>query len=142
MSKKKSIKFKNIRLYPSIQTVDVWIVNDIENLPYAFEKRYGANMEYYHNEINDIAQSSIAYVQNISGTKNSESNAMNIVAVFFDLKPEYIVHESIHIIAHASELVGIEFNNKTDEWLACLAEYLFIEISDIKTYIDYDYEKS
>ena len=137
MKVKRTIKFKNIKLYPTFQTLDVWVYSDSIKLAPAFVKRYGASVEYYSEELDQ--PKARASVRKITGTIKSEVNgAEKIVMILSGCEKSYIVHEIIHVISFLSELTGIEYNNKSDEWCAYMAEYLFNEISDFKTYSNYE----
>lgn len=137
MSTKKVIKFKNIKLLPTFQTLDVWVCSDAIELAPAFVKRYGASFEYYSEELDQ--PKARASVRKITGTIKSEvKGAEKIVLILSSFNHAYIMHEIIHIISFLSEITGIEYNNKSDEWCAYMSEYIFNEITNYKTYSNYE----
>jgi len=122
------MKYKEIRIYPSVWTMDVIISNSEKDLKNISEKRYG------------IFDDPIMFNQccSIHSEKKGELNCeKRVVLSLKSLKDKKtIVHELIHAIWHISEYVGYEMSYNTQEWQAVLFEYLYDEILK-NNYVDY-----
>lgn len=110
------MKFKRIRLYPTLFNLEVWVgKNDTAAL---FSKYYGASVEYYERE---MTSSNYVVVINSKRTKYK-----TIVMQLSSLNKSIIVHESYHVLKEVSNITGLEMDNQ--EWCAYFLEYLFDEI--------------
>lgn len=128
MSKKK-ILYKEIKLHPSSWCLDIFICNDNELLALAFNKYFGASKEYYKEE------GFGNYVASITSTKQSLNKGHRRIVMVLKSYIDYIfVHEIIHVLFHLSKNSGNEIKYKSQEWVAQMAEYIYINGSDLKTY--------
>lgn len=116
---------KEIPLYPTLFTVDVWVSNNQDELAKCFHKRYGASIEYY-KEKTDADQ-----VVSLTATNESEKNGHKcIVMNISEFNDSVIVHEINHVIHHLSEYTGIETTYEAQEWCSYMQEYLFDRIKN------------
>lgn len=125
------IRFKQIRIYPSNWTLDVYIAanHDKRRLSEIFHKKYGASVDYYYEEI--VGNQ----VMSIQSTDLSESQGkLEIVMILCQQRLDVIVHELIHVIWHYSNNCGVEMTYQSQEWQAVLFEYLFEEVREFNTY--------
>jgi hypothetical protein len=135
---KKKIRFKTLKLLPTFQVLDVWLCNNSVDLAECFVKRYGASLEYYKRELHKSRMYS-GTVRQITGTQKSEIKGnQHIVCIINVFRRGIIAHEIIHILFYLNEDTGVQINTTADEWSAYMMEYLIDEISDLKTYKEYD----
>jgi len=112
--------FKEIPLYPTRFSVDIWVCNNQDNLAKYFKKRYGASVEYYKEE---VAPNQVA---NLHSTIESELNGeVRIVMNVIDWDLNVIGHELIHIIYHLDKICNLGIDFHCQEWVSYLFEYLF-----------------
>lgn len=130
------IRVKEIKLEPSEWYLDYYIVDE----PYAgnfcskesrqklssfFEKRYGADREYYFEQFHEINT-----VLTISSTKESEMSGETRIVMIINPDVKTLVHELVHVLHHFSNNSGIELSYDSQEWQAILTENLFTQCSD------------
>lgn len=112
--------FKTIPLYPTLFHVDIWICSNLENLSECFSKRYGANKEYYQNELRPNQTTTIV------ATKDSELKGLKTIVVNMnDWDNNIVVHEMNHVVYTLAEICGLETGPKNQEWISYMLEYLF-----------------
>jgi hypothetical protein len=116
------MKFKEIRLYPSVFTLDVYVVDDASKLTDLFEERYGADEDFILTLHTNLCLSFDTDV-------NSELKGNRVFVIIFDeIRPNIVSHELIHLMWQLSEVIGIELNTHSQEWQALFMEYLTSEI--------------
>ena len=116
------MKFKEIKLLPTLFTLDVFITNNVNKLVPIFEKRYGLTLQ-------DMEGTQINEVSIIDSGKKSELKGhTRICLIMGSFNIGTIIHEMQHIIWKLSKLTNIELNYDSQEWQACFMEYLYSEI--------------
>jgi hypothetical protein len=127
------VNYQNIRLAPTHWTLDVWVCNNKENLLRAFNKRYGASVEYYRDWL------TMNQVCNISSIKKSEGKGENyIILNVTSLNTQVLVHEIIHVIFQMNKKTHIDICDDSQEWVAYMTDYLFEYIRNPKNYKEYE----
>lgn len=116
------ILFKTIPLLPTQFSVDVWICNDKSALANHFNKRYGASVDYYIDNLTPN-QCMELVTTNKAELKSTHTIVVNMTA----LKAPVVVHEMNHVIHYLSKITGVEINQQCQEWHSYMLEYLFIE---------------
>lgn len=112
--------FKAIQLAPTHIYVDIWICNDQDNIAKYFNKRYGASVEYYKEEISPNQVCDL-YSTKESELKGERRIVMNVTS--FDMA--VIIHELIHVVYRLAKICGMETNYDSQEWISYMVEYLF-----------------
>lgn len=116
------MKFKEIRLYPSVFPLHVYVTDNHYNLEDIFKKKYGATDEFVASLHTDLAL-------RLETKSGSEMKGMRVfLLILADLKPDIVAHELIHLLWHFNETVGVEMNSNSQEWQALFIEYLTSEI--------------
>lgn len=116
------IRFKEIRIYPSDFTLDVYVVDDASKLTDMFEQRYGADEDFILTLHTNLCLS-------FDTDLDSELKGYRVFVIILDkLTPSIVSHELIHLMWQFSERVGAELNTNSQEWQALLTEYLTEEI--------------
>lgn len=137
ISEKKKLKtgyFKTIPLLPTAFSVDVWVCSDLDNLCKYFNKRYGASIEYYQDEISENQ------TMTLISTRKSELKGKKTIVVNVDsFNMGTITHELGHIIFHLSKICGMETNYSSQEWFCYMLEYLYTNCQNDGSFKIYDY---
>lgn len=137
ISEKEALKkgyFKTIPLYPTAFHVDIWVCSDLDNLCKYFNKRYGASIEYYQDEINENQTMTLV------STRKSELKGIRTIVVNVDSwNMSTIIHELSHVIFHLSKICGMETNYNSQEWFCYMLEYLYSNCQNDSTFKIYDY---
>jgi hypothetical protein len=124
-----SVKFKTVKLHPTEFSLDVWIGDSIEYFSELFNKRYGDSKEYYKETL------TLNQVMIIDPTDGSEcAGERRIVLNLDDFDLVTMVHELFHVVMELSFCSGVEVTRESQEWGACMIDYLFREISDENKY--------
>jgi hypothetical protein len=114
--------FKEIPVLPSAFKLDVIICRDLKTVAKFCNKRYGATVEWY--EENMHLDSCCA----LYSTKQSDLKGTLRPLVILEYKKAHIVaHELIHALWKLADCIGYEITIHTEEWQAVLYEYLFTE---------------
>jgi len=115
-------KFKEIRLYPSEFTLDVYVVDDASRLTETFENRYGADEDFTLTLSTNVCLT-------FDTDLNSELKGYRVFVIILDsLSHKLVAHELIHLLWQFSECVRVEMNPDSQEWQALFTEYLTSEI--------------
>lgn len=115
--------FKEIPLIPTHYCLDFWLFDSLEQACEQFSKRYGESKDFYKDWIIPNMVSVITSTVE-SEAKGDEKIVMNISAPI-----DYvIVHEVVHVVFKLSKHTHVEMKSKSQEWVAYMAEYIFIEI--------------
>ena len=123
------IKFKEIRLYPSLFYLDIFITKDLKALREIFNERYGLDEDgFYGTQINEVGT--------IDSCKKSLMKGETRIYTIIESikKSDIIVHESQHILDHLNRLTNIDLSESSTEWKSMFVEYLFTEITDKNNY--------
>jgi len=117
------MKFKEIRLYPSLFYLDVFISKDLGLLQKIFKKRYGLKKcDFKGTQINEVATID-------SDKKSILKGETRIYTIIGSIKKhDIIVHEINHVLDHLNRLTNIDINESSTEWKSMFLEYLFTEI--------------
>jgi hypothetical protein len=119
------MKLKTIKLLPTDFCVDVWIGGSISTLAEAFSKRYGASIEYYKEDMH------INSLSTINSSDDSELKGhTRFVMILQKKNNQVIVHEVLHLLWHMNKRIGLEMSFESQEWQACMFDYVFSEIID------------
>lgn len=122
------MKFKEIRLYPSEFTLDVFISKNPFKLKDILRKRYGATDDFILSLKPNLAI-------RINSDKDSEMKGLVCFMLFLeDNKPSLVGHELIHTLWQFADLTGAEMNYHSQEWQAMFIEYVTNEIMNDKNY--------
>jgi hypothetical protein len=132
------IRFKEIRLFPTLFYLDVFIIepykeddekNNLlrEKLSKLMSDRYGAAKQYYYNELE-----SINWVNTIKTTDTSIVKSERRIVLVIEPKIVNLIHENVHVLHHLSEMTGLETDHNSTEWNAYFLQYLFEEINDFE----------
>lgn len=117
------IKFKQIRLYPSDFSLDVWVGDTIEIAPF-YMKYYGFSINRTEGSIGNN-ECALIY----SGENCEARGEKRIVIKLMSLDDVgIVVHEAIHALFEFSHVVNTELKYDTTEWNAIMGEYIFNEI--------------
>ena len=121
------MKFKEIKIQPSLWTLDVIVGGSQKKVNKLCKKRYGIG-DYMDSEKDECSE--------VQTHKKSElKGERRIVIIIASLKDKRaVVHELIHAMWMFAKAIGYEMNYNTQEWQAVLYEYLFHEILDKKGY--------
>ena len=124
-----SVKFKTVKLHPTEFSLDVWVGDNVDFFAELFNNRYGASKEYYQNML------TLNQVMVIDSTDGSECGGERRIVLNLD-SFDYVtmVHELFHVVMELSFCSGVEVTRESQEWGACMIDYLFREISDEKKY--------
>lgn len=116
------MKFKEIQLYPSVFTLDVYIIDDASKLAELFEERYGADEDFILTLHTNLC---LSFDTDI----NSHLKGNRVFVIIFDeLLPHIVSHELMHLLWQFSDIVGVEMNDNSQEWQSLFIEYLTSEI--------------
>ena len=132
------IRFKEIKLLPTEFNLHAYVVGDryshsiISNkdrrlLADVFHKRYGAESEYYYSDLDRVDS-----VQTLNTTVKSESKGSTTIVMVISPYLKSLVHELIHVLWHLSHTSGLDMDYNSQEWQACMYEYLFTELKDFR----------
>lgn len=126
--------FKEVRLIPTLFSVDIWVCSDSDNLAKYFNKRYGASTEYYKENYCNNA------VEDITATESSEvGGEMRIVMHINSWDIPTIIHELNHVIHHLARRTGLGTNYECQEWTSYMLEYLFEQCQNYGTFKTLEY---
>lgn len=119
------MRFKEIRLFPSVWKVDVILAEDStpEDIVKFMGKRYGIPEHLCE------AETIIDSVTSLTSSADSQLKGhKRILMVLQDVTDHAtLVHELIHVMWHASKFIGLNMNPDSQEWQALFIEYLFTE---------------
>jgi len=132
------IKHKEIKLLPTLFSLDVYIVGekykhnrisekDRKVIASIFVQKYGHGYEYWHEQTNSVNE----VFQVTGATKSEHGNTKRIVMVINPHIPT-LVHEIIHVLWYLSKYSGLDMDFNSQEWQACMAEYIFTESKNFK----------
>ncbi len=125
------VKLKEIQLHPTDWKIDVWWYNVNQESTDKLDKLMTARYGIPYTE--DIDGGS--FVSSVDTTTKSKlKGTSRIVCVLSSLDIRIVVHESVHLMYRASSRIGYEINKDSQEWQACLMEYIVHEILDRKSY--------
>ena len=116
------MRFKEIRLYPTEFTLDIYITEDASLLTEIFENRYGADEDFILTLDTDIC---LSFETDIGSELRGHKA---FVIILKKLEPYIVVHELIHLMWQLNETINIEMNKDSQEWQALFMEYLTNEI--------------
>jgi hypothetical protein len=116
------IRFKEIRLFPTEFTLDVYVVDDASILSDMFEERYGADESFILTlKTNECLSFETDLYSDLKGDRV-------FVLILDNLKPYIVAHELVHLLWQLSETIGVEMNPDSQEWQALFIEHLTSEI--------------
>lgn len=119
------MKLKTIKLLPTDFYLDVWVGGSVATLAKAFAKRYGASVEYYKEDMG------INSLSTINTTNESELKGHTRFVMILQRKNnKVIVHEILHLLWHMNKRIGLEMSFESQEWQACMFDYVYAEIID------------
>lgn len=133
----KKIKFFEVPLLPTLRTLDVFLIKEPLQPGNAYseearrqlcgilEKRYGNGFEYWYEQ-----QGSVNEVFRIDAAKNSLLSGESRIVTILNCDTEIIVHEAFHVLMFLSKECGVEVNYESQEWGACMLEYIFKAIQE------------
>ena len=116
------IKFKEIRLYPSVFTLDVYITEDASCLTEMFEERYGSDEDFILTLDTDIC---LSFETEFGSTLDGDRV---FVIILKHLEPYIVAHELIHLLWQLNQTIGTNMNIESQEWQALFIEYITGEI--------------
>ena len=121
------MKYKEIKLQPSLWTLDVIVGGSQKKVNKFCKKRYGIN-DYVDSENDECSE--------VTTHKKSElKGKRRIVIIIKSLKDKRaVVHELIHAMWMFAKAIGYDMNYDTQEWQAVLFEYLYDEILNKEGY--------
>jgi hypothetical protein len=118
---------KVVDLHPfSEWKLDVFIGGSDSQLNDIFKYRYGVDYDGTENCVYTID----------SDMQSELKGHTRIVMRVQSFDTSIMVHELLHVLWHASKCIGFEMNYGTQEWQACMFEYLFDQCRDKKTYTE------
>lgn len=104
--------------------LDVFVGGGYKQLNEIFKTRYG--LEY---DGNDNCVCSIE-----SGIDSELKGHKRIVMRLQSFDTAIMVHELLHVLWHGSRWIGYEMKYDSQEWQACMIEYLYVQCKDRNTY--------
>lgn len=116
------IKFKEIRLYPSEFTLDVYVAEDVSLLKDIFKAQYGANEAFL-----SIMHKDMAIMFETSIDASMKGNRV-FVLILSSLNPKLVFHELIHFMWQFADVSGVEMTTDSQEWQALFIEYITEQI--------------
>ena len=133
MKKKKTpFKMYEIQLPPTLYTMDLWLCNDLEGIPKAFSKRYGASTEYYKEE---AISNNFAAI--ISPTPDAPLKETRLVCFLTDFSNLTVIHEANHIVYKLFKVIGQEICQEVQELHCIFLEYITDKIfKTVKEFTD------
>lgn len=135
-----SIKYKEIRLYPSDFSLDV-IEASMENHDLAVEF-----MQYRYGMTEETLGDTRLYDMCTAiepGKKNKVKNEIRIVVMLNNLnRADILVHELIHALYRLEDIMGLEIHVDSQEWQALMMEYMFKETYTEKGWKEWKPKKS
>lgn len=117
------IKLKEIRLFPSVWYLDVYVIENKDDAPFLHEilsRRHGNPPKFYKKHT-DIDATHL-----LESTIESELAETRVV-VIYDGDIITLVHELLHVIWYFGNCTGAKITKETQEWQALLYEYLYSE---------------
>ena len=132
------IRHKEIKLIPSFHKLDVYIVgnrynhnaiskNDRKSIASIFHAKYGGGYEYWYENTKRVNE-----VFDTVGDKSSEHESMRRIIMIINPSIEVLVHEIVHVLWFLAKLSGLDMDYKSQEWQACMQEYIFTEVKNFK----------
>ena len=132
------IRLKEVKLTPTQFTLDAYIVGDRYNhnritkedrviLSKMFNKRYGGGFEYWHENTGEVNEVFTAH-----GKNGAEIGDTKRIVMVINPCIKVLVHETIHVLWYLSRESGLDMDFNSQEWQACMGEYIFTEIKDFK----------
>ena len=116
--------FKQIQLLPTEFTLDLWICSDIDNLHNGYAKKYNKSADFFKEELTHNCTYSFIC--------NDRYRHITIAVNSLDLGT--IVHEAVHSVYHLSQFCKVGVGLESQEWVACMVEYIFNHAKDFKSY--------
>lgn len=114
------VKIKEIKLLPSLWTLDVLyskLIPEIEKVAFEY---YEINHDYFGDKC----------INSVTKAWSFKDNQNRIIMFIDSKRPGLITHELVHVLWRFADSVYLEINIDTQEWQAQLHEYLFNEIVD------------
>lgn len=118
------MKFKEIKILPSLWTLDVLIVEDEKDAIKFQVERYGIRKRHVDTEKNINSVTTM-----VSSKKSILKGETRIILILENLQClKTIVHELVHVLWHFGRETGSEITFHSQEWQAILMEYLFDQV--------------
>ncbi len=132
------IRYKEVKLIPTPFKLDVYIVGDRYNdnritkkdrqgMAAILNSKYGHGYEYWYENTSKINE-----VFHTIGDKKSEHEDTKRIVMIIGPCIKTLVHEMIHVLWYLADASGLDMDYKSQEWQACMGEYIFTEIKDFK----------
>lgn len=133
------IRYKEIKLIPTLFSLDVYIVgdrysekkiiteSDRKTIATIFNNKYGHGYEYWYENSNTVNE---VFASN--GDKKSEHGETRRIVMVINPCIKTLVHEMIHVLWYLADASGLDMNYKSQEWQALMGEYIFTEIKEFK----------
>lgn len=135
-----SIKYKEIRVYPSDFIMDVVEApkEDSKEMIEFLKERYSINTD----EFFDSHQTWDFCATIEPGTKNKVKNQIRVLLCVDNLdRADIVVHELVHALYRISDFLQLEVHYDSQEWQAVLMEFLFKEIYTVKGWKEWKSKK-
>jgi hypothetical protein len=104
--------------------LDVFVGGKESQLNEIFKSRYG--LEY------DGTEDCVYSIE--SGTESELKGHKRIVMRVQSFDAAIMVHELLHVLWHGSKWIGYEMKYQSQEWQACMLQYLYNQCKDRNTY--------
>lgn len=129
MKKESKVYFKEIVLLPIHIKMHAWIVNDQERMAQLFHEAYGAEKEYYYDEITPFQ------VCVISSTDDSKFKGERIIVLnILKLDLKVLVHEINHVFYKLNKMIGQKMTQSNQEWHSYMLEHLYDQLDKLDKY--------
>ena len=132
------IRYKEVKLTPTLFDLDVFIVSDRYNhnaitksdrksLSKILHIKYGGNYEYWFENSETINE-----VFTTRSHKKSYFKGELRIVLIINPSIKVLVHEVIHILWNLAKATSLDMNYDSQEWQAIMYEYIFTEIKEFK----------
>jgi len=132
------IRYKEVKLTPTLFSLDVYIVGNRYNhnritdkdtgyLAKIFNIKYGHGYEYWYEQTKRVNE-----VFHVTGAKKSEHQDRKRIVMVINPHIQTLTHEIIHVLWYLADASGLDMDYRSQEWQACMYEYIFNEIRHFK----------
>lgn len=132
------IRYKELKLTPTLFDLDVFIVGDRYNynaitksdrktLATILQQKYGGGYEYWFENSETVNE-----VFTTISNKSSEFKGERRIVLIMNPSIKVLVHELVHVLWHLAKATSLDMSYDSQEWQAIMFEYIFTEIRDFK----------
>lgn len=128
------MKYKQVTLYPTTFTLDVWWGKDRNQLNKCFEDKYGVGLTDLHPESFKFYNAFLVLIPLPDGENK-------MACVFDSIEPDLVLHECNHVLNELCHSTGLEIGYQSQEWNSYFLGYLCESIMDKKSFVKWESEE-